>query len=330
MICIRRFGMTGSAVFLAGLVIVGCTLNPTDSGNLVPETADENPNLPQVQITLNGTRRTIHLREFGDAANPLLFILPGSISDVRAYLPLQVLADKYHVVMWDLLGNGLSERVGRKDLSADAVAEQIHLMKELFSPENPMTLIGHSWSAVFAAYYAGGYPGELTQLVLIEPPGLKDSFMEDVGQSLNLFTEGYLDMMYSRTYLTGRDHESLDYAMLATLKSGVRDFFCDENPMPDWPIWRAGGFALIVWESAILNHGAYDYDFTEGLEALTTPVLLVGSSCSPIGYTFQEKYNAGIFPNASVLRIENSGHRIITEQFEALLSGLHDYLEEYK
>jgi hypothetical protein len=135
--------------------------------------------------------------------------------------------------------------------------------------------------------------------------------------------------MYSRSYLTARDHESLDYAVLATLQSGVRDFHCTDKPIPPWPIWRAGGFALIVWESSILSGTAYDYDFSEGLDSFPRRVLFVGSSCSPVGYRFQERYNAAVFSDARVLRIEDAGHRLVTEQFEVLRTGLEEYLEEY-
>lgn len=317
------------AVMAGGLMGTGCILDTSTPGNLVPATAEENPDLPSARITVAGHERTVHVRTFGDPAAPELFVLPGSISDLRAYLPLECFADRYHVVMWDLRGNGLSERVTRDELAVGHVIEEIRAMKEIYSPGGPVTLMGHSWSAIFAARYAGVHPGDIDQLILMEPFGLKDEFMKEVGQALNLFTEGYLDMMYSRTYLTARDHETLDYAMLATLESGVRDFHCGDKPIPPWPIRRAGGFALIVWEASILSGTVYDYDFTEGLESLPREVLLVGSSCSPLGYRFQERYNATVFPDARVLKIENAGHRIITEQFAVLRAGIQDYLEEY-
>ena len=114
--------------------------------------------------------------------------------------------------------------------------------------------------------------------------------------------------------------------MLAMLPSAVRSVYCDSDNPPPWPVWRVGGLALIVRESTVLDGADYSYDFTTHANRFSGPVLLVGSSCSPIGYAFQEKYNQSVFPNTTVLRIENSGHRLITEQPAVLIQGLRTFL----
>ena len=86
----------------------GC-IDPGDPGTLVPPSVDEDASLLGLDIVVDGVERRIHIREFGDPNHPLLFILPGSASDIRAYLPLKILADDYLVVLWDQPGNGLSE-----------------------------------------------------------------------------------------------------------------------------------------------------------------------------------------------------------------------------
>ncbi len=301
-----------------------------DYNAIVPATVAENADLPSVSIHVAGHDRLVHYRTFGNPQNPAFFILHGSASDMRAYLPLKVFADKYYVVLWDMRGNGLSERCTKEELSIEEMANEIEAMKEIFSPDKPITIMGHSWSAFFTARYLARYPDHVEQSVLIEPNGLKDEFMKDVGMALNLFTEGYMDMMYTTKYLTAKDHEMLDYQALAMLDSGVRNFYCDENNRPDWPVWRVGAYALMVWESSILDNGKYKFDYTDGLDLFPNKVLIVGTECSPIGYNFQEKYHKPLFRDADILRIENSGHRLLTEQFDALVNGLKLYLSEYK
>jgi proline iminopeptidase len=315
-------------VFLA-VMLVSC--EQTDEINaLVPATVDENPDLPSVSIHVAGHDRLVHYLTFGDPTNPVFFILHGSASDMRAYLPLQLFSEKYFVVLWDMRGNGLSERCTREELAIGEMVNEIECMKEIFSPDRPVTIMGHSWSAFFTALYLAEYPGHVDQAILIEPNGLKDDFMKEVGMSLNLFTEGYMDMMYSSKYLSAKDQEVLDYQALAMLTSGVRNFYCDESNIPEWPVWRIGSLALMEWENSILTKGKYDFDYTEGLDRFPNKVLIVGTSCSPIGYLFQEKYHQPLFQDAEVLRIENSGHRILTEQFGALVDGLKLYLSEYQ
>lgn len=318
------------------IIIIVCTIllmdcgSITEPGSLVPATVDQNPDLPQMEIRVMGYTREIHYLTFGNPGNPVLFILHGSLSDMKAYIPLgEVFSDKYYVIMWDQRGNGLSERVSEKELSYSAMVEEINYMKEYFSPAAPVTLFGHSWSAVFAALYVGAHPLSVKQAILMEPFGLKDEFMDHVEVPINLLSKGYLDMYYSTQYLTARSHEILDYEMFGVLKSAVRDYFCDKNNLPPWPVWRPGGYALIVWEKNILNGTTYKYDFTTGLENFNSSILLVGSSCSPIGYDFQKTYNATVFKSAEVLKIPKSGHRILTEQFDVLVAGLKNYLMEY-
>lgn len=319
----------GTFLLFGFLALAGCALSAGSPGALVPATVKENPSLKQMSIEVAGRRRSIHYRTWGDPSHPVLFVLHGSLSDMRAYLPLSVFSDRYFVVMWDLRGNGLSERVTREELAIEAMVEEIKVMKEHFAPGRRVTIMGHSWSAVFVALFIGRFPDDVQQAVLMEPFGLRDSFMSSVGQSLNLLTPEYMDMMYSRQYLSALNHELLDYAMLAVLNGRVRDFFCQDAPIPPWPVWRVGGLALIVWESSILDGGRYSYDFTDDLASFPRKVLLVGSSCSPIGYRFQERFHVPLFREVEVLRIENSGHRIVTEQLDQLIAGLHGYLELY-
>jgi pimeloyl-ACP methyl ester carboxylesterase len=257
-------------------------------------------------------------------------VAPGSLSDIRAYLPFRAFADKYRVVLWDLRGNGLSERVSAEELGFDAMVEEMHAVKQAFSPAVPVTLVGHSWSAAFAAMYAAKYPADTEQLVLMEPPGLKSEYMAAARQILRLTSVEYCDMNAFQESLAPTDHERLDFAMLAMLDSGVRDFFVDVTHRPEWPVWRVGGLALIVWERALVNpSGAWEYDLTADMEDYPNPVLLVGSSHSPIGYAFQEKYAKPLFRDATVLRVEDSGHRMITEQWASLEASLRANLLRY-
>jgi hypothetical protein len=91
-------------------------------------------------------------------------------------------------------------------------------------------------------------------------------------------------------------------------------------------VWRPGGLALAIWESAVLDGTRFSYDFTPGAAAFPRSVLLVGTECSPIGTTFQRETNLTAFSHAQLLHIPHSGHRLINEQFDALMTGLNAFL----
>ncbi len=139
------------------LLLAACQLTEAPI-RLVPPTADQDPLLPQIEITVAGQPRKIHLESFGNPSNPVLLVLHGSLGDYRSFLPYQVLSNQYFVVMWDQRGNGLSERISEREISAEYVVEEINRIKERYSPNQPVTLFGHSFGAMYAALYISTYP----------------------------------------------------------------------------------------------------------------------------------------------------------------------------
>lgn len=258
--------------------------------------------------------------------------MPGSLSDIQAYLPFNQFSDDFFVVLWDQRGQGLSERVGREELSFNSMVEEIAELKRIFSPSAPITLLGHSWSAVFAALYAGRYPNDVEKLVLMEPFGFSSKIMTQANAGVvNLMTPGYLDMAWFSTFMTLSDHERLDFRMRGMLTSGVRPFFKEPNKFPSWPVRRVGGLALLSWEAALFQNGRWEFDFSDEVARITAMVLLVGSEYSFIGYDFQKTWNEGLFQAATsrrTIKIPDSGHRMITENWPDLHNGIRLFLKD--
>ena len=323
------FSRLGPAIVVVLVFMSACSTEAQYP--LVPATVAEDALLPSEEITVAGYTRSVHLRRYGNPSDPVMMVAPGSLSDIRAYAPFRAFTDAYYVVLWDMRGCGLSERVSSDELAIATMAEEMHQVKLLLSPDEPVTVVGHSWSASFAAIYCGIYPDDTAQAILIEPPGLSSDYMEGLNQVLNLTSVGYGDMNWFQASLAPADHEQLDFTMLAMLEAGVRDFFVDIENKPPWPIWRVGGLALLVWEREVLGSaGRWDFDHTAGLDVYPHTVLLVGSSHSPVGYEFQRDYNARAFASVELLYIDQSGHRMITEQWDALEAGLRGYLSAYE
>lgn len=328
--CALLHPLRARMMFVLGLLLLGVEpscIDASSPGTLVPPTVDQDPNLPGMNIVLRGAKRRVHVRTFGDASKPVLLVLPGSASDIRAYLPLKVLADAYHVVMYDLPGNGLSERVGAEDLGFTAMTASIEAVRQQVSPNRPITLLGHSWSAAIATEYLAAHPEAVYQAILIEPPGLTGAFQREAGLALDLLAPGYLQMVWGSEYMPV-DHEGLDYQMLAMSRSEIRHFYCPGQPNPEWPVWRPGALAVIEWERSILDGASIaSYDFTRGIDRFSGEILLVGTDCSPIGTEFQKKTNLTVLPHASLLHIPRSSHRILTEQLDVLVAGLRAFLK---
>ena len=323
--------VSGAAAAL--LAALGC-LPASAPGALVPSTVDEDPSLPSITLTIAGHSRGVHLRTFGDPADPVLLMLHGSLADHRAFLPYEVLADRYFVVMWDQRGSGLSERLTADEYTWRSVADEIDAVKQRYSPDAPVTLIGHSFGAMYATLYMAGRPEAVSRAVLMEPGGLTgDIFAATYPDifTLSLLGEGLNRSFWQSEVLSASDHEVMDYKALQLLLDGHQTHYhCDPDAPYPLPVWRPGahvehlrGVNMQVSGSATITA---DYDFTVGLDDFTGPVLIIAGDCSGLGPAMQEEHHLPLFQDASLVTLPGVGHRMLVEDFEGTLAAIEAFL----
>jgi len=323
------------ALALAASWLGGCHSRLDLAENLVPATVDQDPALPQVRITVAGRQRAVHVRTFGNPQNPVLLVLHGSLGDHRSLLPFQALADSYYVVMWDQRGNGLSERVGHDEIGQQYIIEEIDQIRERYSPGRPVTLMGHSFGAMYTALYLSARPQHVAQAVLLEPAGLNGTTMQvamDNSFKLNLLDGKFVERLWQNMVLSATDHAELDYKATLLLFSNEMQYHCDPANKTPIPVWRPGAYLdLIRGQQMTTPTGQYDFDFAYGLQAYPQQVLLVGGECSGIGYNFQRDHIAPLFGTPpQVAFVPQAGLRLHVEQFSTVLSIVKGYLHEYQ
>jgi len=120
--------------------------------------------------TFRGLRH--HVRIWGDAAAPRLFLLHGWM-DVSA--SFQFLVDSFsrdwHVIAPDWRGFGLSDWVREGYWFPDYYAD-LEALADHYQPGEPVRLVGHSMGGVIASIYAGIRPDRVARLVSMEGLGL--------------------------------------------------------------------------------------------------------------------------------------------------------------
>lgn len=306
-----------------------------DLGRLVPPTVDQDPALPQITVEVAGQRRALHLRTFGDPARPPLFVLHGTYDDIRSYLPLcRSLSEKYFVVIWSQRGCGLSERITEEEFTFDSIVEEIRQVKQRFAPDRPITLFGHSWGGALASLYVSRYPQQVNQLILGEPMFLRGQDMQQVFTQLIDFSygnAGWNEFGEMNRFLSSGDHDQLDYKAAMMLRSNMVLYFCDRDNSPAYAFWRVGGYIEFVRNKRLGNpQQGFPYDFSVGLEKFTRPVLIIGTTCSSLGFDNQTKLTQPLFPDATVVKIENAGHRYLVEKPAESLAIFRNYLTEFR
>jgi len=125
-------------------------------------------------LTLRGLR--MHLRHWGKDAAPKLFMLHGWM-DVSASFQFVVdaLAHDWHVIALDWRGFGLSERVANDCYWFPDYLADLDAVLDAISPEQAVSLVGHSMGGNVATLYAGVRPQRVSRLINLEGPGLANA-----------------------------------------------------------------------------------------------------------------------------------------------------------
>jgi proline iminopeptidase len=314
----------------AGLAACDGIHDPSADGNLVPKTADEDPTI--ASIALAGT--IIHYETFGDPTKPAaIFLHGGPGSDYRDLLRLNdrhdgyALTDDHFVVMWDQRGAGLSRRHDCGVYTLDRVDADLDALVDLVSPGRPVTLIGHSWGAMYATMYINRHPDKVAAAVLMEPGPLNGPMFEAIKGDLydiDVFSEWLNDDVWDDQFLTPDDQARADYHRMLGVRDSQPKFH--QSTVDPAPVWRLGAVANHCLMNSAVKDGKAAYDFTDHLGAYTKRVLFIASALNEvIGVAFQEKQRQ-FFPSADLVTIADSGHDMQWTHPAETLAAIHAYL----
>jgi pimeloyl-ACP methyl ester carboxylesterase len=238
----------------------------------------------------------------------------------------------YRVIAPDQIGFCKSTKPAHYQYSFQQLAANTHALLASLGI-NRITLIGHSTGGMLGIRYALMYPGELDQLVLVDPIGLEDWAAKGVPWIS-------VDQWYQRELATNADkirsYEQATY-YAGTWKPGYEP----------WVQMLAGlnrgpGHELVAWNSALLYEMITTGPVVYELSALQPPVLLmigdkdntaIGKDLAPpairptLGnYPVLGKAAAAAIPHATLVEFPALGHAPQIQDpaafHKALLAGL--------
>lgn len=279
----------------------------------------------------------LHMRQVeGPADAPTIIVLHGGPGgDFRSLLALSDLSKTYNVVLYDQRGAGLSERVPAEQLTLTDYISELNGVKELVSPNAPVTLIGHSWGAMLATAYLGTYPEDVTAAVLIEP-GYLDSAGKsawDEVASRYMSGTGYwaeaLVTGFRAQHVDGPDPAAADDFVVGHMVGVFTNH--PENPYHcgdgyTAPSWRFGATASRAW--AVTPDAVVDR-LAANVRSFGGAILLLAGECNnwlgPLQNTRKQ-----LFANASFQIIPSAGHDVIWDNPEATLDVIRRFLDGEK
>jgi pimeloyl-ACP methyl ester carboxylesterase len=122
---------------------------------------------------LRGVR--YHVSEWGDVNKPLIVVLHGWGDCGRSFQFLvDELKEDWFVAAPDWRGFGQSRQSAQNYWFPDYVAD-LDVLLNIYQPDRPVRLLGHSMGANVAGLYAGSFPERVSAFVNVEGFGLAES-----------------------------------------------------------------------------------------------------------------------------------------------------------
>jgi len=317
---------------IPGIVVLLAVASATMAGRQLPATAVDPPPVGEV-ITPDGIR--LHYEISGKG--PTIVVLHGGPGLSSAYLApnLDVLVGHYRLISYDQRGAGRSTVVTEPaKLSRDHHVEDIEAVRRQFALDK-VVLLGHSWGAAPAAFYARAHPDRVAAVILVDPiPARSEQWIGQFGTNLRRWmdeeTSRQLDALaaarrgaadpvaacraYWAVFIRGYMADPNDKLMLGRVRGDV----CDA---PAEALANAG----VVSSAALGSNG---WDWREDFHGTDVPVLIVHGDKDPIPLASAYEWEKA-FPRATLRPIVGAGHFPFIEQPQAFLSAIQTFVTSH-
>ncbi len=263
--------------------------------------------------------------EWGPDQGPLIVWLHGwGDCAATAQFVVDALDSRWRVVAPDFRGFGESRANVASYWFPDYLADLDSLLSE-YSPDSPVSLVGHSMGANVAGLYAGTMPERVNAFVNIEGFGLANASPDTAPDRYREWIEaGRADAGFS---------DYADYTALAARiakRSPAMDAKCAEFVARAWAVERDGRVRLRADPRHKLpNPILYRRAESEACwRNVSAPVLLISGEDSAFARADDKRLDASPmpFPDAEAVTIPDAGHMLHFEAAPAVAGHIDAFL----
>lgn len=258
----------------------------------------------QASVLVNGLN--LHYSRTG--SNKATVLLAHGLSDNGLCWTrlVQALEADFDFIMLDARGHGLSDHAASY-LAEDHMADMIAFMDTL--ELNQVTLLGHSMGAVNAAYLAANHTERVSALLLEDPPWPAKPQSVAIDQNT-----------YQNQFALQRTQDLDDL-----ISAGKQD-------NPEWHeleflAWAEAKRQLDPKVASWINEGKSFTNWREIVTKISCPTLLITGDTDVRVSPEVAQEAKGLCSSLSVAHIENAGHSIRRDQFDAYTKAVKSFLE---
>lgn len=300
--------------------------------------------VPKTTADDAGPSRTIvgdyafHTESFGNPAKPPVIVVHGGPGGDFEYLrSLSALGDEFHVLFYDERGSGLSPRLEKNTLPIPIAqyVEDLNALATIHGKGQPIRLIGHSWGAMIATAYIARHPERVSHAVIAEPGILRPAsgrpFIERLkaGQKWTSMLRA-VPVLFKALFVRSLDgQERMDYIVTQMAGSGEGPpYQCEGERLPAGSFRRMSYASMMASVGSLMdNPDSFPEDLTIGIDGYRGRLLMLSSSCSFIGYDYQEEMHRKLMPEGTRhVRLEATGHNMFTVRPEKAIDIVRAFL----
>jgi pimeloyl-ACP methyl ester carboxylesterase len=280
-------------------------------------------------LNIRGLR--YHVRTWGDAAAPKLFMLHGWM-DVSASFQFLVdaLTRDWYVMAPDWRGYGLTEWPHDGYWFQDYIGDLDALLTAL-APDAPVNLVGHSLGGNVASLYAGVRPHRVKKLVSLDGFGIPSGAAADAPDKLRKWLDALANPLALRPYASLAEAADRLQKTNPRLRRDRAEFLAAH-----WAEVQPDGSARLQADPKhklpfpTVSHAE---EWVHIWRGVTAPVLWVLASESHIkawAIANDEEWHRRMaaFRDLRLERVEQAGHMVHHDQPERVASLIEEFLPE--
>ncbi len=247
-------------------------------------------------------------------------------------------AGKYRMVFYDQPGHGLSSSLTEGEYELPALGDALHDVIKATVPERKIVLIGHSMGGMTIMALAEQYPGLFSDrvcgVVLIATSGgqLNGSRLFGLPDLITRAAPNVMSIVNGASRLTGGGIDKLrkastDLAFVLTRRYG----FGSDKPSPSLVSYvermnsRTSTDTVARYLRTLYSHARYPALRT--LEDI--PLLLIAGEKDMVTPVTHSEEIARLLPNATYVKLPNSGHVVMLECADQVNTAITDFLEQF-
>jgi non-heme chloroperoxidase len=250
-----------------------------------------------------------------------LILIHGSLADLRYWKDqTPFLENHFQVIAYSRRYNYPNSNTMEPDHSAIVEASDLlQLMDELNL--NQAHLLGHSYGAYTALWFALEHPERVNRLILAEPPLMK--WLPDIPGGEGI-TEGFMENIWApigEAFLEGGERGGLEFTSQWYFQAPL------DSISPEWQTYLTDNAK--EWHALAVSADAYPMVEYEKVENMNIPVLLLSGSRSGNMNDLIDGRLADLIPDNRRVVIEDAGHELFMDNLDGSNRAIRDFLTDW-